>query len=728
MTSTTARLLRSSLFWLRRYLPAELAGTAALLLAGLLTLEHTGSVLGSAVAATVAESVGFYAVALARIAAEQRRAGSRGRVLAARTAGLGLAEFGPAEVLDSLLVRPAALWAGATVVPHAALGLLAGKVAADLVFYAVAASSYRLTDRAGWRTGGLGRVRVLPRLGFWVRRYLPSELASATALLGVGLLVLHHTGSLVATALAGNLASAVAFYSVSLARIAAEQRRAGVRRGLLRRSLGLGLVEYLPAEVVDSALVRPALLYWGAALLPHPALGLLAGKVAADVVFYLVASCGYRLTDRFGWRTPRPVVPVVPVVPVGPSFRQQRVAELAGRHGADGLQVLAQRYGTPLLLLDPAVAVGRYRELAEALPGVRLHYAVKALDHPAVLAALHDAGACFDVASPVEALAVAALGVAPDRLLYSNPVAGEAERVVLAELGIRTVVVDNEVELLKTTVLPADTRVLVRLAYSNAAAGVDLSSKFGADRTTAERLVAQAVELGRPVAGFSFHVGSQLDAVEPFRAAITATLELAARLEARHGRPFDVLDIGGGFPSAQRSPVLGIAELAAGIRPLLAPLAGRMTVLAEPGRVVAAEAMTAVGRVVGVADRPDGRWVHLDDGLYGSYSNVLTEQAAPLVLAAAELTGAEPAGPVTLAGPTCDSVDVVVRGYPMPPLAPGDLVVTPAMGAYTAVTATSFNGRSPARVVVVGSKVLVDRRTIVLPAPHPVAARHRASA
>ncbi|CAB4898329.1 MAG: hypothetical protein F2825_00710 [Actinobacteria bacterium] len=730
MTSLLAHAsLRRLAPWVRRYLPAELAGTAALLLVGLLTLQRTGSLVGTAVAATVAENLGFYAVALGRIAAEQRRGGARGRTLVGRTLGLGVAEFGPAEVLDSLLVRPAALWVGATVVPPAALGLLAGKVVADLLFYVVAASSYRFTERAGLRRGGPvlrgGPGRVRTRVGFWVRRYLPSEIASLVALLGVGLTTLQLTGSLVATAIAGNLGSAVAFYGVSLVRIVAEQRRAGVRRGVLRRSLGLGLVEFLPAELVDSLLVRPALLYWGAAVAPHPALGLVAGKVVADVVFYLVASVGYRVTDRLGWRLPRPSA--VAAVTAAP-FRQQRATELAGRHGGEGLRRLAEQHGTPMLLLDPAVAVARYRQLADALPGVGLHYAVKALDHPAVLAALRDAGASFDVASPAELAALADLGVGPERMLYSNPVATLAERAQVAAAGVRTVVVDNETELRKTTALPSDTRVLLRLAYRNVAAQVDLSSKFGADRATAERLAALAVELGRPLAGFSFHVGSQLDAAEPYRAAITSTVELMDLLEQRHGRAFEVLDIGGGFPAGYRSPVLAVTELAAAIGPLLAPLVGRWTVLAEPGRVVVADAMTAVSQVVGVADRPDGRWVYLDDGIYGSFSNVLSEQAEPLLLAATELSGAVPAGPVTLAGPTCDSGDVIARGYPMPALAPGDLVVTPTMGAYTAVTACAFNGRSPARVVVAGSKVLVDRTTIVGGGQEGVAARHRASA
>jgi ornithine decarboxylase len=163
---------------------------------------------------------------------------------------------------------------------------------------------------------------------------------------------------------------------------------------------------------------------------------------------------------------------------------------------------------------------------------------------------------------------------------------------------------------------------------------------------------------------------------------------------------FRVLDIGGGFPASYRDPEISAVEVARAVAPLLAPLAGRLTVLAEPGRAIVADAMTSVSRVVGVADRPDGRWYYLDDGLYGSFSNVLTEDIHPVLLAGSELDRplTDPEW-VTLAGPTCDSADVIARRYPMPQMKVGDLVLAPTMGAYTTVTASRFNGRAPARIV-----------------------------
>lgn len=123
--------------------------------------------------------------------------------------------------------------------------------------------------------------------------------------------------------------------------------------------------------------------------------------------------------------------------------------------------------------------------------------------------------------------------------------------------------------------------------------------------------------------------------------------------------------------------------------------------LAEPGRFLVASAMTLLTTVVGTAVR-DGRvWHYLDDGLYGAYSNVLTEDVHPPILALAELDAETPREPVTLAGPTCDSIDVIARDYPMPELSVGDVLASPMMGAYTTVTSSRFNGIAETKIVCV---------------------------
>jgi hypothetical protein len=144
---------RGIVFWIVRYLPAEIVGTAAMVLAGLVVTIWTDNAAVIALAALVGEIIGFYAVLAITIYAEQSRVAQTVRVALGRTGLLLIAEFGVAEVLDTLLIRPAALMLGVWLLPDPLWGLLTGKIVADIVFYAIAAGAFTVTDKAGLRDG-----------------------------------------------------------------------------------------------------------------------------------------------------------------------------------------------------------------------------------------------------------------------------------------------------------------------------------------------------------------------------------------------------------------------------------------------------------------------------------------------------------------------------------------------------------------------------------------------
>ena len=144
---------RGLLFWIARYLPAEVAGTAAMVIGGLLASAWTTATPLIALAALVGEIVGFYAVLAVTIYLEQVPVTATRRRTLGRTGMLLVAEFGAAELLDTFLVRPAALMLGIWLVPDPVWGMLAGKAAADIVFYAVAAGAFTVTARTGMRDG-----------------------------------------------------------------------------------------------------------------------------------------------------------------------------------------------------------------------------------------------------------------------------------------------------------------------------------------------------------------------------------------------------------------------------------------------------------------------------------------------------------------------------------------------------------------------------------------------
>jgi ornithine decarboxylase len=381
--------------------------------------------------------------------------------------------------------------------------------------------------------------------------------------------------------------------------------------------------------------------------------------------------------------------------------RAQLRDALRGRHGH--WQALAAEHGTPLLVLDPHRVAAQFSLLTEHLRGVRLHYAVKALPHPAVLSVLAACGSGFDVATAAEVDLVRSLGISMDRCIHTHPIKKPAEIEHAYRAGIRTFVVDNGTEAEKFVGRGEDIDVLVRLAFPNPTAKSDLSTKFGVTPEEAELLVKHVVTTGVRFAGFSFHVGSQGSSVDPYRVALRSTLDLTRAVERTLGQRVPVIDIGGGFPVSYREEMPRIEAIGAVVDEVLGADRAGYTVLAEPGRFLAADAMTLLTSVVGTATRNGQTWHYLDDGLYGSYSNVLTEDVHPPIVALAELAAQAEFGtlePVTLAGPTCDSVDVIAREYPMPALRTGDVVASPMMGAYTSVTASGFNGIAPTPIVV----------------------------
>ncbi|MGH8260786.1 MAG: type III PLP-dependent enzyme, partial [Steroidobacteraceae bacterium] len=203
------------------------------------------------------------------------------------------------------------------------------------------------------------------------------------------------------------------------------------------------------------------------------------------------------------------------------------------------------------------------------------------------------------------------------------------------------------------------------------------------------------------VQGFSFHVGSQApDALKHVEAIAACRTLLASARRERLGT-LDRLDIGGGFPIdyLQRAP--DIRKFCAPIRAALAKLPARVRVLAEPGRFIAGPAAIGVATVMGRARREGHWWYYLDDGLYGSYSGQLYDHARYPV---EPLRGGGERLPAVLAGPTCDSIDVIAENLMLPKLAPGDLIIGRAMGAYTWASASDFNFFPKATIVSVNTK------------------------
>jgi ornithine decarboxylase len=288
----------------------------------------------------------------------------------------------------------------------------------------------------------------------------------------------------------------------------------------------------------------------------------------------------------------------------------------------------------------------------------------------------------------------------PARCIHTHPIKRDCDIRNAVAYGVRVFVADNPDEVRKFRPYANKTELLLRVSFRSPGALCDLSRKFGCDPEDALALARLAAELGIRVRGFSFHVGSQAaDALKHVEAIEACVRLLAAARRERLG-VFDTLDIGGGFPIdyAQRVPDIG--RFCAPIRRALAKLPRRVRVIAEPGRYLAGPAAIGVATVMGRARREGHWWYYLDDGLYGSYSGQLYDHVRYPV----EALRAGPLLPAVLAGPTCDSIDVIAENLMLPELRAGDLIVGRAMGAYTVASASEFNFFPKATVVAVNRR------------------------
>jgi len=362
---------------------------------------------------------------------------------------------------------------------------------------------------------------------------------------------------------------------------------------------------------------------------------------------------------------------------------------------------LVREFGSPLVILDCERVRVQFRKLRKALPRVDLHYALKPMPHPAVVRTVIAEGGYLDLATTGEVQLVRRLGISPERCIHSHPIKRPEDIANALEFGVRTFVADNPDEVRKFARLTRAAQLLLRVSFRSPGAVCDLSRKFGCDPEDLLSLARLAADLGIGVRGLSFHVGSQsADATKHVEALAACTKLMAAARRERLGI-CDTLDIGGGFPIDYAQPVQDISRFCAPLRAALGRLPRRVRVIAEPGRYIVGPSAIGVASVMGRARREGHWWYYLDDGLYGSYSGQLFDHARYPVEPLRDSTERLPS---VLAGPTCDSIDVIAENLLLPRLKTGDLLVGRSMGAYTWASASEFNFYPRATVVAVNQR------------------------
>ena len=359
---------------------------------------------------------------------------------------------------------------------------------------------------------------------------------------------------------------------------------------------------------------------------------------------------------------------------------------------------LAKKHGTPLFVISRSQLLDQLKRFRTLLPRVEPFYAIKSNSHPFILKTFAESGIGFDVASIQEMQAVRELGVGPERMIFANTVKRPEALKYAASQRIQMMTFDSEYELNKIAQYAPKARVLVRIKVPNVGSMVELSLKFGAEPVDAIPFLIKAIRLGLKPVGVSFHVGSQNTHVANY----LDSLEIASIIfKDAHLKqiPLEILDIGGGFPIRYFDGEKDLfGQTATHINKELNRLfPSDVRIIAEPGRVLCGPACYLIMRVVGKSIRGNKHWYYLDDGVYGSLSGIVYDhckyQFKVLKRGLAQIT--------TLAGPTCDSFDIISTSEDLPELDIGDLIYVERIGAYSWVTATNFNGIPPAKVVTV---------------------------
>jgi ornithine decarboxylase len=344
---------------------------------------------------------------------------------------------------------------------------------------------------------------------------------------------------------------------------------------------------------------------------------------------------------------------------------------------------------TPLLVMGRSEIGRNYEALKAALPRVNIHYAVKPNNHGVMLQEVFCKGGNFDVCSAGEIELVLKTGINPATLLHSHPVKSVDEFDYAVGKGVELFVVDNPEEVRKFgRYRDRKLKVLIRFRINtNTNAVVNLQYKFGCKVNEVLPLAQMIEQAGHEFYGLCFHIGSQCIFSDNYVKAIKAAHSLINNLDLA-GFDTRILDIGGGFPVEYVEPIPPIEEYCAPIRRALdRHVRPGIKIISEPGRFIAATPVTLVCTIIGKSLRDGKIWYYLDDGLYSTFSGILYDHCQYPVITFRE--GAPMLS--VLAGPTCDSFDVMYDGLMIPEHQIGDRIMFTATGAYCAVSGSDFN-------------------------------------
>lgn len=375
------------------------------------------------------------------------------------------------------------------------------------------------------------------------------------------------------------------------------------------------------------------------------------------------------------------------------------VEDYMPRERFERIKQFARDKETPCLILDLDVIRSKYEELRKNFPYGKVYYAVKANPHDEVVSLLRDLGSCFDVATRYELDQLLRLDVAPDRMSFGNTIKKEKDIAYFYDRGVRLFATDSFEDVDKIARAAPGSQVFFRILTEGLGADWPLSRKFGCHPEMTRNLILHAKDLGLDPYGISFHVGSQQRDIGQWSSALSNVGSIFVAAE-EHGIKLKMVNMGGGFPAMYTDPTNPMEHYSSDIMSYLHNNFGNELpeIIIEPGRSMAGDCGVIVTEIVNIAKKSTHdlyHWVFFDIGKFGGLIETLDEAIKyPIYF--------EKSGPtldIILAGPTCDSMDILYEKtpYEMPANTKiGERAYILTTGAYTqSYSSIYFNGFPP---------------------------------
>lgn len=350
----------------------------------------------------------------------------------------------------------------------------------------------------------------------------------------------------------------------------------------------------------------------------------------------------------------------------------------------------------PYMLIDKEVVREKVSIIGKNIKNSKVFYAVKANPDMAILTFLNSLGIGFEIASEGELQILRSIGVGPERIISSNPIKTLKFLEYAISYGINYFAYDSIAEIEKLAKYAPDCNVYIRLSVPNEGSEWPLSKKFGVELDESVELILYAKKRGLNPVGATFHVGSQCNNVYNWNAAIDKARELWEIAE-QNGIRFRMLNIGGGYPIRYTKNVVDIETIEKKVDRVISKRFPKdMEIFVEPGRAVVGDAGIFVSTVIGKAKRGDENWLYIDVGVF----NGLMESIGGIKYAFVVGSRNEPER-WTIAGPSCDSFDVIDREVVLPEPEVGNRLLILSAGAYTVSYASEFNGFSVPKTILI---------------------------